>query len=135
MTHDSVPPISPPALTVTAFGITDKGKVRPTNEDQFLIAELTKACASGRRACRNRRCRLAASARICFSSPTAWADTGPATGQAPWPWSPSNNSRSIRSSGSLVQTAARRKECWRSSGLRSVKPMPASSRNQRTILN
>ena len=26
-----------------AFGITDKGKVRPNNEDQFLIAELTKA--------------------------------------------------------------------------------------------
>ncbi len=30
-------------LSVKAFGITDKGKVRPTNEDQFLIAELTKA--------------------------------------------------------------------------------------------
>src|SRR4029077_5771904 len=29
--------------TVKAFGITDKGKVRPTNEDQFLIAELSKA--------------------------------------------------------------------------------------------
>ena len=29
-------------LTLNAFGITDKGKVRPTNEDQFLIAELTK---------------------------------------------------------------------------------------------
>jgi protein phosphatase len=32
----------PRPLTVTAFGITDKGKVRPNNEDQFLIAELTK---------------------------------------------------------------------------------------------
>jgi serine/threonine protein phosphatase PrpC len=31
------------ALTVKAFGITDKGRVRPTNEDQFLSAELTKA--------------------------------------------------------------------------------------------
>ena len=31
------------ALSVKAFGITDKGKVRPSNEDQFLIAELTKA--------------------------------------------------------------------------------------------
>src|SRR4026208_803480 len=30
-------------LTVTAFGVTDKGKVRPNNEDQFLIAELTKS--------------------------------------------------------------------------------------------
>jgi protein phosphatase len=30
-------------LTSTAFGITDKGRVRPTNEDQFLVAELSKA--------------------------------------------------------------------------------------------
>jgi PPM family protein phosphatase len=34
---------APVALTATAFGITDKGKVRSTNEDQFLIAELTKS--------------------------------------------------------------------------------------------
>ena len=27
----------------SAFGVTDKGKVRSANEDQFLIAELTKA--------------------------------------------------------------------------------------------
>ena len=30
-------------LTVKASGITDTGKVRKTNEDQFLIAELTKS--------------------------------------------------------------------------------------------
>jgi len=30
-------------LTIKAFGITDKGKVRSTNEDQFLSAELTKS--------------------------------------------------------------------------------------------
>src|SRR5688572_7328415 len=30
-------------LVVNAFGVTDKGKVRSANEDQFLIAELTKA--------------------------------------------------------------------------------------------
>ena len=30
-------------LSVTAFGLTDKGKVRSNNEDQFLVAELTKA--------------------------------------------------------------------------------------------
>jgi serine/threonine protein phosphatase PrpC len=35
---------APPAqLAVHAFGVTDKGKVRSANEDQFLIAELTKA--------------------------------------------------------------------------------------------
>ena len=30
-------------LTVRSFGLTDRGKVRPTNEDQFLIAVLRKA--------------------------------------------------------------------------------------------
>lgn len=33
----------PQALSVKAFGITDTGKVRQSNEDQFLITELTKA--------------------------------------------------------------------------------------------
>ena len=32
-----------PVLAVKSFGLTDTGKVRPANEDQFLIAELTKA--------------------------------------------------------------------------------------------
>lgn len=31
------------SLTVKAFGVTDKGKVRAANEDQFLITELSKA--------------------------------------------------------------------------------------------
>ena len=43
MTDVSETPKPPRALSVKAFGITDKGKVRTTNEDQFLIAELTKA--------------------------------------------------------------------------------------------
>ena len=43
MTDESVTPTPPRPLTVKAFGVTDKGKVRTTNEDQFLIAELTKA--------------------------------------------------------------------------------------------
>jgi PPM family protein phosphatase len=43
MTDESVTPPPSRPLTVTAFGVTDKGKVRPINEDQFLIAELTKA--------------------------------------------------------------------------------------------
>jgi PPM family protein phosphatase len=30
-------------LAVRAFGLTDPGRVRPRNEDQFLVAELTKA--------------------------------------------------------------------------------------------
>ncbi len=43
MTDTSIISTPPRALTVKAFGITDKGKVRTTNEDQFLIAELSKA--------------------------------------------------------------------------------------------
>ena len=34
--------IGRPSIAVKAFGITDTGRVRPSNEDQFLIAELTK---------------------------------------------------------------------------------------------
>lgn len=41
---DEITAIVPPlALTPKAFGITDRGKVRESNEDQFLIAELSKA--------------------------------------------------------------------------------------------
>jgi protein phosphatase len=43
MTDESVTPAPSRPLTVTAFGVTDTGKVRTVNEDQFLIAELTKA--------------------------------------------------------------------------------------------
>ena len=41
----TLPPTTAPleALTVKAFGITDPGKVRPSNEDQFLITEMSKA--------------------------------------------------------------------------------------------
>jgi PPM family protein phosphatase len=37
------PPDGPPPLSVRSFGLTDAGKVRATNEDQFLIAVLLKA--------------------------------------------------------------------------------------------
>ncbi len=43
LTDVTVMPMPPRALTVKTFGITDTGTVRKTNEDQFLIAELTKA--------------------------------------------------------------------------------------------
>jgi protein phosphatase len=32
----------PPLVSVQSFGLTDPGKVRPSNEDQFLIAELAR---------------------------------------------------------------------------------------------
>jgi PPM family protein phosphatase len=31
------------SLVVRSYGATDCGRLRPTNEDQFLIADLTKA--------------------------------------------------------------------------------------------
>lgn len=40
--NEPVTQIGRPSLAVKAFGITDTGCVRPANEDQFLIAELTK---------------------------------------------------------------------------------------------
>jgi protein phosphatase len=43
ITDNAGPPPAARHLTVTAFGVTDKGKVRSVNEDQYLIAELTKA--------------------------------------------------------------------------------------------
>jgi protein phosphatase len=40
--NEPVTQIGPDSLAVRAFGLTDTGLVRPSNEDQFLIAELTK---------------------------------------------------------------------------------------------
>lgn len=41
---DAITTIEPPAaLAIKTFGLTDRGVVRETNEDQFLIAELSKA--------------------------------------------------------------------------------------------
>jgi len=42
-TDEPVTQVGRRPLTVKTFGITDQGRVRPSNEDQFLIAELTKA--------------------------------------------------------------------------------------------
>ena len=42
MTDETLTQLSREPLTVTTFGITDQGRIRPANEDQFLIAELTK---------------------------------------------------------------------------------------------
>jgi protein phosphatase len=36
------PEAPPPPLSVRAFGLTDRGKVRPANEDHFLVAELSR---------------------------------------------------------------------------------------------
>ena len=43
MMNESVTTDESPTLTVKTFGITDRGAVRETNEDQFVITELSKA--------------------------------------------------------------------------------------------
>ena len=40
---EPIPSLPSRPLAVKAFGITDRGKVRSDNEDQFLVAELTKS--------------------------------------------------------------------------------------------
>src|SRR6188508_3333126 len=43
MTDETGPQLVHSTLAVKTFGITDKGRIRPSNEDHFLIADLTKA--------------------------------------------------------------------------------------------
>jgi len=43
MPNEPITAIVPPTLTIKTFGITDRGAVRETNEDQFVITELSKA--------------------------------------------------------------------------------------------
>src|SRR5215213_7978299 len=43
VTGEPIPALPARALSVKTFGITHCGNVRKSNEDQFLIAELTKA--------------------------------------------------------------------------------------------
>jgi serine/threonine protein phosphatase PrpC len=41
--EDTAKPILTPKLSVASFGVSDRGRVRPSNEDQFLVATLIKA--------------------------------------------------------------------------------------------
>ncbi len=43
LTGEPMPALPARALAVKSFGLTDCGKIRNSNEDQFLIAELSKA--------------------------------------------------------------------------------------------
>jgi hypothetical protein len=49
MTVESITSIPAQSLAVKTFGVTDKGEVRSANEDQFLIAELSKSRFPGAR--------------------------------------------------------------------------------------
>src|SRR5262245_60189139 len=55
-------PVATPAgdqLSVRAYGLTDRGQQRPGNEDQFLIATLTKALQVQQASLRHARTRYA----------------------------------------------------------------------------
>jgi protein phosphatase len=41
--HSDKPRPPAPSLTTTSFGVSAAGRVRPTNEDQYLIAQMTKS--------------------------------------------------------------------------------------------
>ena len=43
LTGEPMPALPARALAIKSFGVTDSGKIRQSNEDQFLIAELSKA--------------------------------------------------------------------------------------------
>ena len=59
MTQDAVQQTGYPLLTVRAFGLTDMGRVRPSNEDQFLSAELTKTMCIWQTSLPDRRAQFA----------------------------------------------------------------------------
>jgi hypothetical protein len=70
------------------FGLTDRGKVRPDNEDQFLFADLSKSMLLHQTSLNlEDHTRLfGATQGSCWWWPTAWAATPPATGPAASPW-------------------------------------------------
>ena len=82
-TDEAVSPMLQRPVTVKAFGITDNGKVRANNEDQFLIAELTKSMRVSQTSLTEPKLQVGESAHISFSWPTAWADTAPGGGPSP----------------------------------------------------
>ena len=127
--------IGRPSLAVKAFGITDNGRVRPSNEDQFLIAELTKTM------------------RIWQTSlPEPKAQFGEERGHLFLVADGMGGHRAGEQASALAVVAIeqftlntfkwffhsdgpRRKESWRSSRRRSARPTHASSRNRPSIRN
>ncbi len=128
-THDEVvTQIRRGPLTVKAFGITDKGRVRPSNEDQFLIAELTKAMRiwqtslAGTKSAVRRRTRTSVSGRRRHGR-------APGAASRPAPW------RSVAIEQFTLNTfkwffraepTAKRSKSSRSSRRRFVRPTRAS---------
>ena len=116
MTDESVTPTPPHLLTVKAFGVTlIKERCVRRNEDQVLIAELTKATRIWQTSLPNRRCRLATSAHIYFLWLTAWADSERVNGRAVSGRRDSSSSRSIRSDRLWLRQSRRGREFSRSS--------------------
>ena len=85
------------SLVVKAFGISDTGRVRPSNEDQFLIAELTKTMRIWQTSLPEPKAQFGERARSFVSRRRRYGRaTVPANRPAPWPSLRSSNSPSIR---------------------------------------
>ena len=135
MTDEAVLPIAHHPLRVTAFGITDKGKVRPNNEDQFLIAELTKAMRVWQTSLPEPKLQAGEERAHLFLVADGMGGQQGGERASALAVSRSSSSPSIRSNGSSVQTAPKQTKCSRSSSPRSAKPTSASSRKRRSIQN
>ena len=121
------------ALAVKAFGVTDKGRVRPSNEDQFLSAELTKAMRIWQTSLPEPKAQFGIERGHLFLVADGMGGHRAGEQASPLPLSPSSSSHSIRSNGSSTRTDPKRSECSRSSRRLSTKPTPASSRKRRSI--
>jgi len=132
MTDESVTPIPSGPLTVTAFGVTDKGKVRPINEDQFLIAELTKAMRVRQTSLREPKLQVGEERAHLFL--VADGMGGHQAGERPR----GRRDRAVHlshSDGFLGPTVRMRRESLRSSKQRFVTPMPALLKKPRSTPN
>ena len=135
MTDESVTPTPPRPLTVKAFGITDKGKVRATNEDQFLIAELTKAMRVWQTSLPEPKLQVGEERAHLFLVADGMGGHRAGERASASPSLRSSSSRSIRSDGFSGRTGPKRREFSRSSSRRFATLMLAFSKKPRSTRN
>jgi hypothetical protein len=123
-------------LEVTAYGITDTGRVRSSNEDQFLIAELTKTMRIVHTSLPEPKARFGDERGHLFLVADGMGGTpGRRTGER----SGGRGDRAVHAQHLQVvlsrRTVLTPSASSRSSRRRCARPMPASSRNRPSILS
>ena len=83
-----------PAAT-RSFGMTDKGRVRASNEDQFLIAELRKTLRIRQTSLSEPLARRSEEQGQVFLVADGMGGRAAGEQASAWPWPPSSASRSI----------------------------------------